>query len=49
MILAELPFPAGRMFQVVRGDLLKEPVDAIVNAANGHLARGTALAQDRHT
>ena len=44
MILAELPFPAGRMFQVVRGDLLKEPVDAIVNAANGHLAHGGGVA-----
>jgi len=44
MILAELPFPAGRMFQVVRGDLLKEPVDAIVNAANGQLAHGGGVA-----
>ena len=44
MILAELPFPAGRMFQVVRGDLLKEPVDAIVNAANGRLAHGGGVA-----
>ncbi|HUJ88024.1 MAG TPA: macro domain-containing protein [Burkholderiales bacterium] len=44
MILAELAFPAGRMFQVVRGDLLKEPVDAIVNPANGHLAHGGGVA-----
>lgn len=44
MILAELPFPTGRQFQVVRGDLLKEPVDAIVNAANGHLAHGGGVA-----
>jgi O-acetyl-ADP-ribose deacetylase (regulator of RNase III) len=44
MILAELPFPADRMFQVVRGDLLKEPVDAIVNAANGRLAHGGGVA-----
>jgi len=29
---------------VVRGDLLKEPVDAIVNAANGHLAHGGGVA-----
>jgi len=28
----------------VRGDLLKEPVDAIVNAANGHLAHGGGVA-----
>jgi len=44
MILAELPFPADRMFQVVRGDLLKEPVDAIVNAANAQLAHGGGVA-----
>jgi O-acetyl-ADP-ribose deacetylase len=44
MILAELPFPSGRMFQVVRGDLLEEPVDAIVNAANGQLAHGGGVA-----
>jgi len=29
---------------VVRGDLLKEPVDAIVNAANGRLAHGGGVA-----
>ena len=29
---------------MVRGDLLKEPVDAIVNAANGHLAHGGGVA-----
>ena len=28
----------------MRGDLLKEPVDAIVNAANGHLAHGGGVA-----
>jgi O-acetyl-ADP-ribose deacetylase (regulator of RNase III) len=28
----------------VRGDLLEEPVDAIVNAANGHLAHGGGVA-----
>jgi len=28
----------------VRGDLLKEPVEAIVNAANGHLAHGGGVA-----
>ena len=31
-------------FQVVRGNLLEEPVDAIVNAANGHLAHGGGVA-----
>jgi O-acetyl-ADP-ribose deacetylase (regulator of RNase III) len=29
---------------VVRGDLLAEPVDAIVNAANGHLVHGGGVA-----
>jgi O-acetyl-ADP-ribose deacetylase (regulator of RNase III) len=29
---------------VVRGDLLDEPVEAIVNAANGHLAHGGGIA-----
>jgi O-acetyl-ADP-ribose deacetylase (regulator of RNase III) len=29
---------------VIRGDLLQEPVDAIVNAANGHLAHGGGVA-----
>jgi O-acetyl-ADP-ribose deacetylase (regulator of RNase III) len=43
VVLAELSFPNGR-FQVVRGDLLAEPVDAIVNAANGHLAHGGGVA-----
>jgi O-acetyl-ADP-ribose deacetylase (regulator of RNase III) len=32
------------LFQVVRGDLLEEPVDAIVNAANGALAHGGGVA-----
>jgi O-acetyl-ADP-ribose deacetylase (regulator of RNase III) len=35
---------SGRRFEVVRGDLLQEPVDAIVNAANGHLAHGGGVA-----
>ena len=29
---------------MVRGDLLEEPVDVIVNAANGHLAHGGGVA-----
>jgi len=34
----------GSAFQIVRGDLLAEPVDAIVNAANGRLAHGGGVA-----
>jgi len=34
----------GIAFEVVIGDLLREPVDAIVNAANGRLAHGGGVA-----
>ena len=43
-ILSEIDLGAGRAFRVVRGDLLREPVEAIVNAANGHLAHGGGVA-----
>jgi O-acetyl-ADP-ribose deacetylase (regulator of RNase III) len=32
------------LFEVVQGDLLQQPVDAIVNAANGRLAHGGGVA-----
>ena len=37
-------FPRGGRFEVVTGDLLAQPVDAIFNAANGHLAHGGGVA-----
>jgi O-acetyl-ADP-ribose deacetylase (regulator of RNase III) len=43
-VVAGLDFPGGRRFLVVVGDLLAEPVDAIVNAANGYLAHGGGVA-----
>jgi len=43
-VLAEVRFGAEVVFQVVRGNLLEEPVDAIVNAANGMLAHGGGVA-----
>jgi putative ATPase len=43
-VIARESFPGGRAFEVVIGDLLAEPVDAIVNAANGHLAHGGGVA-----
>lgn len=43
-MLAQEEVAPGRLFLVVRGNLLEEPVDAIVNAANGHLAHGGGVA-----
>jgi O-acetyl-ADP-ribose deacetylase (regulator of RNase III) len=42
--IAREEYPGGGVFEVVTGDLLSEPVDAIVNAANGHLAHGGGVA-----
>ena len=43
-ILAERAFAPGRAFCVVQGNLLEEPVEAIVNAANRKLAHGGGVA-----
>jgi O-acetyl-ADP-ribose deacetylase (regulator of RNase III) len=43
-VIAREEYLGGRAFEVVTGDLLSEPVDAIVNAANGHLAHGGGVA-----
>ena len=44
MILAREDYPGGRAFEVVAGNLLEEETDAIVNAANAHLAHGGGVA-----
>jgi putative ATPase len=43
-IIAERPLPGGQTIRLARGDLTQEPTDAIVNAANSHLAHGGGVA-----
>jgi len=43
-LVKQLDFPGGGRFQVVIYDLLYEPVDCIVNAANGGLSHGGGIA-----
>ena len=43
-VLAEIRSGEAGVFRVVQGNLLEEPVDAIVNAANGMLAHGGGVA-----
>ena len=43
-IVRHMDFQHGRVFEVVKGDLLAEKTDAIVNAANSHLAHGAGVA-----
>ncbi len=42
--VATMDLPGGRVFELVVGDLLSEPAEAIVNAANGRLAHGGGVA-----
>jgi O-acetyl-ADP-ribose deacetylase (regulator of RNase III) len=43
-LLIERAFSTGQTLQIVQGDLTAENVDAIVNAANEHLAHGGGVA-----
>lgn len=43
-VIKQLEYPGSREFCVVVHDLLAEPVDCIVNAANGMLAHGGGVA-----
>ena len=43
-LVCRMDFPGGRLFDVVIGNLLEQPTEAIVNAANGLLAHGGGIA-----
>jgi O-acetyl-ADP-ribose deacetylase (regulator of RNase III) len=43
-VVREHTFTSGQKLQLVQGDITEEQVDAIVNAANAHLAHGAGVA-----
>lgn len=43
-VLFHIQVSNSTRFEIIQGNLLEEPVDAIVNAANGHLAHGGGVA-----
>jgi len=43
-IKSEYLLASGQTLKIVHGDITEEPVDAIVNAANSHLAHGSGVA-----
>ncbi len=43
-VVRHMDFPNGQSLEIVQGDLTEEHVDAIVNAANAHLAHGGGVA-----
>ncbi|MDF1526982.1 MAG: hypothetical protein RRA15_13390 [bacterium] len=42
-VIRHVDFQQGRAFEFVKGDLFAEKTDAIVNAANSHLAHGAGV------